>query len=279
MSVYGKAVRSALETEGFTYFSPDENERRYDPLDCTMMEERPPGATRNIITRLAETCKLPLIQVWEQDAECAMRTCRSPFAVGCGMGAAWAYRRVACEEAYSTQVAEVNMISEAFMTKSIIIEPDLTKTTLQQCPLKQLATMCGIGACVAFACDIFCSSSAVADSVGFKPKEEGQGCRRGGSARAHRRGDEAALRGRCRRRRGGLPSPARRARRGRGRGRGCGCGQLPVDSSDEDEEVGAARTPPPRAPALPCSGTSGSDEDSDEEDDESDSGSSPSLDD
>ena len=111
-----------------------------------MMEERPPGATRNIITRLAETCKLPLIQVWEQDAECAMRTCRSPFAVGCGMGAAWAYRRVACEEAYSTQVAEVNMISEAFMTKSIIIEPDLTKTTLQQCPLKQLATMCGIHA-------------------------------------------------------------------------------------------------------------------------------------
>lgn len=188
MSVYGKAVRSALETEGFTYFSPDENERRYDPLDCTMMEERPPGATRNIITRLAETCKLPLIQVWEQDAECAMRTCRSPFAVGCGMGAAWAYRRVACEEAYSTQVAEVNMISEAFMTKSIIIEPDLTKTTLQQCPLKQLATMCGIGACVAFACDIFCSSSAVADSVGFKPKEEGQGCRRGGGAReAHTR--------------------------------------------------------------------------------------------
>ena len=72
-------------------------------------------------------------------------------------------------------------------------------------------------------------------------------------------------------------------RRGRGRGRGCGRGQLPVDSSDEDEEVGAARTPPPRAPALPCSGTSGSvedsDEDSDEEDDESDSGSSPSLDD
>ena len=46
-----------------------------------------------------------------------------------------------------------------------------------------------------------------------------------------------------------------------------------------DEEVGGARTPPPRAPASPCSGTSGSDEDSDEEDDESDSGSSPSLDD
>ena len=68
-------------------------------------------------------------------------------------------------------------------------------------------------------------------------------------------------------------------RRGRGRGRGCGRGQLPVDSSDEDEEVGAARTPPPRAPALPCSGTSGSYEDSDEEDEESDSGSSPSLDD
>ena len=39
-----------------------------------------------------------------------------------------------------------------------------------------------------------------------------------------------------------------------------------------------ARTPSPRAPAPPCSGTSGSDEDSDE-DDGSDSGSSPSLDD
>ena len=75
--------------------------------------------------------------------------------------------------------------------------------------------------------------------------------------------------------------PARGRGRGRGRGvgRGRGRGQLPDDSSDEDEEVGGARTPPPRAPALPCSGTSGSDEDSDEEDDESDSGSSPSLDD
>ena len=52
-----------------------------------------------------------------------------------------------------------------------------------------------------------------------------------------------------------------------------GRGQLP-DSSDEDEEVVGARTPPPRAPAPP----SGSDEDSDEEDDESDSGSSPSDD-
>ena len=60
--------------------------------------------------------------------------------------------------------------------------------------------------------------------------------------------------------------------------RGHGRGQLPDDSSDEDEEVGGARTPSPRAPALPCSGTSGSDEDSDEEDDESDSGSSPSDD-
>ena len=67
---------------------------------------------------------------------------------------------------------------------------------------------------------------------------------------------------------------AKRPARGRGRGRG----QQP-DFSDEDEEVGGARTPPPRAPALPCSGTSGSDEDSDEEDDESDSCSSPSLDD
>ena len=59
--------------------------------------------------------------------------------------------------------------------------------------------------------------------------------------------------------------------------RGRGRGQLP-DSSDEDEEVGGARTPSPRVPASPCSGTSGSDEDSDK-DDGSDSGSSPSLDD
>ena len=68
-------------------------------------------------------------------------------------------------------------------------------------------------------------------------------------------------------------SAAKRPARRRGRGRGRGRSQLP-DSSDEDEEVGGARTPPPRAPALP----SGSDEDSDEEDDESDSGSSPSDD-
>ena len=50
----------------------------------------------------------------------------------------------------------------------------------------------------------------------------------------------------------------------------CGRGQLP-DSSDKDEEVGGARTPPRRAHAPP----SGSDEDSDEEDDELDSGWSP----
>ena len=56
-------------------------------------------------------------------------------------------------------------------------------------------------------------------------------------------------------------------------------GDVDADSSDEDEEVGGARAPPPRAPVLPCSGTSGSDEDSDDEDDESDSSSSPSLDD
>ena len=55
-------------------------------------------------------------------------------------------------------------------------------------------------------------------------------------------------------------------------------GDVDADSSDEDEEVGGARTPSPRAPASPCSGTSGSDEDSDK-DDGSDSGSSPSVDD
>jgi hypothetical protein len=51
----------------------------------------------------------------------------------------------------------------------------------------------------------------------------------------------------------------------------------PGSRPDEDEEMGGAHTPSPRAPAPPCS-SSGSDEDSDEEDG-SDSGSSPSLDD
>ena len=53
--------------------------------------------------------------------------------------------------------------------------------------------------------------------------------------------------------------------RARARARARGRGQLP-DSSDEDEEVGGACTPSSRAPASPCSGTSGSDEVSDKDD-------------
>ena len=55
--------------------------------------------------------------------------------------------------------------------------------------------------------------------------------------------------------------------------------KLGVVDADGNWQLGSPASSPPRAPALPCSGTSGSDEDSDEEDDESDSGSSPSLDD